>query len=189
MNRAEIAGVTGHWIVSVERLYSPWRMKYLTSTHKDTAGCIFCALLNDAPENDRENFVVYRGDTVFAVMNIYPYNSGHLMVLPYAHVATLSDIPYETQAEMMGLTTYFTELLSELMQPQGFNIGLNIGQAAGAGIENHLHLHIVPRWQGDSNFMPVIGETRVLPEELADTYDKIVTLLQKHPPELPLSKH
>ena len=119
----------------------------------------------------------------FAVMNLYPYNPGHLMILPYAHIATLSEVPFDVQVEMIALTSYFTELLSQLMRPDGFNVGLNIGRAAGAGIDDHLHLHIVPRWNGDSNFMPVIGETRVLPEELTDTYDKIVALLKKQSPQ------
>ncbi len=126
--------------------------------------------------------MLYRTKTTFAVMNIYPYNPGHLMILPNAHAATLAELPHQVQVELTVLTGYFTELLSQLMSPDGFNIGINIGQAAGAGIETHLHVHLVPRWSGDSNFMPVIGETRVLPEELGDTYDKIMALLKKQPP-------
>lgn len=169
----------------MERLYTPWRMKYITSTRKKEKGCIFCLKLKDDPDRDRQNFVVYRGKTAFAVMNIYPYNTGHLMILPYEHVATLPQVSLEAQVEIIRLTSYFTELLSHLMQPDGFNIGLNIGRAAGAGIDGHLHVHLVPRWQGDSNFMPVIGETRLLPEELADTYDRIVAWLKQQPPENP----
>ncbi len=169
----------------MERLYTPWRMKYVTSIDKTVEGCIFCAKLAEGRERDRENFVLFRGQTSFVVMNIYPYNTGHLMVLPFAHVSALSELPNEAQFEIMILTVYFTELLSQLMNPDGFNIGMNIGRAAGAGIDSHLHMHIVPRWSGDSNFMPVIGETRVLPEELGDTYGKIVTLLKKQPPEIP----
>ncbi len=157
-------------------------MKYITSAPNKKEGCVFCAALNDTSGHDRENYLLYRAKMAFAVMNLYPYNSGHLMILPQAHIATLSDVPFKVQVEIMALTAYFTKLLSQLMRPDGFNIGLNIGRAAGAGIDDHLHMHIVPRWNGDSNFMPVIGETRLLPEEVADTYDKIVTLLKKQPP-------
>ena len=169
----------------MERLYTPWRMKYVTSPKKNAQGCIFCANLQDNPTNDRQNHVVYRGETTFTVMNIYPYNTGHLMILPGAHVATLVEVSQKTQFEMISLASYFTSLLAELMQPDGFNVGLNIGRAAGAGIDSHLHIHVVPRWNGDSNFMPVIGETRVLPEMLSDTYDRIVALLKQHPPHIP----
>lgn len=166
------------------RLYTPWRMKYVTSTRQKVDSCIFCNHWNDHYERDRENFLVYRGQTMFVVMNIFPYNTGHLMILPCQHVATLSEISPEMQLELMTLTTYFTELLDDLMHPDGFNIGINIGRAAGAGIDSHLHVHLVPRWSGDNNFMPVIGETRVLPEELGDTYDKILKWLHQHPPIL-----
>ena len=155
------------------------------STQKKAEGCVFCAKLNDDPAHDRENYVVYRGQTTFTVMNIYPYNTGHLMILPCEHVATLSEVSPNVQFEMMTLTSYFTELLSQLLQPDGFNVGINIGRAAGAGIDRHLHIHIVPRWSGDSNFMPVVGETRVLPEELVDTYDRIAAWLKKQPPQIP----
>ncbi len=169
--------------MTVDRLFTPWRMKYVASTRQPAAGCVFCAKLNDPPSLDRDNYLVYRGQTVFAIMNIYPYNTGHLMVLPNRHVARLSEVPPEVQAEMMALTTYFTELLTDLMHPDGFNIGLNLGRAAGAGIDSHLHIHIVPRWSGDSNFMAVVGETRVLPEDLSDTYDRIVKALRERPPQ------
>ena len=168
----------------MERLYTPWRMKYITSIHKKTGECVFCTVLTQGHHHDRENFILYRGQAVFVLMNLYPYNTGHLMILPYDHVATLSEVSAEAQYEMMALATYFAELLTQLMSPDGFNIGLNLGQAAGAGIDDHLHLHLVPRWSGDSNFMPVIGETRVLPEELGDTYDRIMALLKKQPPEI-----
>jgi ATP adenylyltransferase len=116
-------------------------------------------------------------------MNIYPYNTGHLMILPHEHVATLSAISAETRLEIMNFAAYFTDLLTELMHPDGFNVGLNLGQGAGAGIDGHLHLHIVPRWNGDSNFMAAIAVTRILPETLEDTYERIVNLLKKQPPE------
>lgn len=169
----------------MERLYTPWRMKYVTSAQKKAEGCIFCDILHANPGHDRENNLIYRGRTTFVVLNIYPYNTGHLMVLPNDHVASLPQVSPASQCEMMALTSYFTQLLTEIFNPDGFNVGINIGRAAGAGIDSHLHLHIVPRWSGDSNFMPVIGATRVLPEELTQTYDKIVALLKKQPPEIP----
>ncbi len=168
--------------MSLEQLYTPWRMKYITSDSKQKDGCVFCSAAGAASEQDRANFLVYRGQEIFVVMNIYPYNTGHLMILPYAHVPALSQISPEGQAELIGLTAYFTDLLGELLLPDGFNVGLNVGRAAGAGIDDHLHLHVVPRWNGDSNFMTVIGETRVLPEQLTDTYDRIVARLKQQPP-------
>ena len=169
----------------MERLYTPWRMQYIAAANQTVDGCIFCALLADDAGSDRENFIVYRAQTTFVVMNIYPYNTGHLMVLPFEHAARLSALPAQTQLEMMTISAYCTELLTELMDPDGFNIGLNLGRAGGAGVDSHLHLHIVPRWTGDSNFMTVIGETRVLPETLTDTYDRIMALIEQRPPDLP----
>lgn len=168
----------------MDRLYTPWRMNYVASTQEKREGCVFCDHLNADPVHDRENYLIYRGQTTFTVMNLYPYNTGHLIILPNEHVATLPEVSPTAQFEMITMTSYLTELLAELMHPDGFNVGLNIGRTAGAGIDSHLHIHIVPRWSGDSNFMPVIGETRVLPEELVDTYDKIVTLLKKRPPQI-----
>ncbi len=165
----------------MERLYTPWRMKYVTSTQKKIDGCVFCAKLED-DESDRENLILFRGTTTFTVMNLYPYNTGHLMILPYNHVANLSDVSPEARLEMMNNTAYFVELLTKMMRPDGFNIGINLGRVAGAGIAAHLHQHIVPRWGGDSNFMAVVGETRILPEELWDTYDRIIEQVQQSPP-------
>lgn len=170
--------------MAVERLYTPWRMNYITSKKKKVDGCVFCAALNDGVEQDRENYLVLRGKTTFSIMNIYPYNTGHLMVLPQQHVSTLIELDPEVQCEMIGYATYFTKLLGDLMRPDGFNVGLNVGREAGAGIDSHLHMHIVPRWNGDSNFMPVIGNTRILPETLEDTYDKIMAGIQKTPPPI-----
>jgi len=154
-------------------------MKYVISDKKKL-GCVFCNVLDG--EVDRENFILYRGEEVYAMMNIYPYNVGHVMVIPRQHIATLVDMSRNAQLEMMLLTTYFTELLQKIINPDGFNVGLNIGTAAGAGIDYHLHMHVVPRWNGDSNYMPVIGETRVLPEELGTTYDHLISGMQSLPP-------
>ncbi len=167
--------------MSADRLYTPWRMKYITG-EKKREGCVFC---NDFETNtalDRANYLIYRGAHTFTVMNIYPYNVGHLMVLPHEHVGTLVETPIAAQHEMMTISAYFTELLGRMMRPDGFNLGLNIGRAAGSGIDTHLHFHIVPRWNGDSNFLPVVGSTRILPEELVDTYDKIVAAMKVTPP-------
>lgn len=170
--------------MAVGRLYTPWRMKYITSNRAKVDGCIFCTKCNEHHERDRENLLIYRGQTMFAMLNIYPYNTGHLMILPYQHMAMLAEMSAEMHFELITLTTYFTELLTDLMHPDGFNVGINLGRAAGAGIDSHLHVHLVPRWSGDNNFMPVIGETRVLPEELGDTYDRIVKLLNERPPTI-----
>ena len=168
----------------MEQLYTPWRKKYVTSHNsKETEGCVFCASFNDEAERDRANYLIYRGKATFTVMNIYPYNTGHLMILPHEHISTLVEMSPAAQTEMMKLAGYFTHLLFNLMQPDGFNIGMNIGRAAGAGLESHLHLHLVPRWNGDSNFMAVTGQTRVLPETLEETYDRILTALKQNPPE------
>lgn len=164
-----------------DRLYTPWRMKYIVSGKKNQ-GCVFCNALNSDVEHDRENFIVYRAEETFTIMNIYPYNVGHLMVLPRQHISAPSELSRNAQLEMMLLTTYFTEVLTELMHPEGYNVGMNIGKAGGAGIDTHLHMHIVPRWNGDSNFMPVLGQTRVLPEELENTYDKILATMAAMPP-------
>lgn len=164
-----------------ERLYTPWRLKYILSNDKKKDGCVFCTIVRDTA-HDVENYVLYRSNHAFAVLNLYPYNVGHVMLLPYQHASTLSQLAVEMQNELMALTSYFTDLLTEILKPDGFNIGLNIGKAAGAGVDTHLHLHIVPRWNGDSNFLPVLGQTRLLPEELADTYARIVARLKEGPP-------
>jgi ATP adenylyltransferase len=166
----------------MDRLYTPWRSKYVISNRRTGDNCVFCAKLEANPADDRENLVVYRGQHTFTIMNIYPYNTGHLLILPHQHVATLAEMGPETQAEMMSLVSYFTELLTQVMNPDGFNIGINLGKAAGAGMADHIHAHLVPRWSGDSNFMAIVGNTRVLPELLEDTYDKILAGLQANPP-------
>ena len=166
----------------MEQLYTPWRRQYVTSNKTKTEGCVFCTKFNDDIERDPENYMVYRGTSTFVLMNIYPYNTGHLMILPHQHVSTLAEVSHEAQVEMIRLSSYFTELLSQLLNPDGFNIGINLGNSAGAGLGSHLHMHIVPRWSGDSNFMTVVGNTRVLPELLDDTYNRILATLQENPP-------
>lgn len=151
-------------------LWSPWRMDYIKS-EKNLEGCVFCKAL-DQPDG-LENLIVFRGQSAFLILNRYPYTSGHLMVLPFLHTPALSDLDPETRAEMMEIMNKGTQVLKQIYQPQGFNLGANIGAAAGAGIEEHVHLHIVPRWKGDTNFMSSLGHTRVLPEELEETYRRV----------------
>jgi ATP adenylyltransferase len=157
-------------------------MQYISSTKEKKEGCVFCNTLADDPARDRENYLVYRGKTTFVLMNLYPYNTGHLMILPHQHVSTLNGVAPETQVDMIRLAAYFTDLLGKMMRPDGFNVGINIGSAAGAGIDSHIHMHVVPRWSGDSNFMPVISNTRVLPETVEASYDRILAALQQNPP-------
>jgi ATP adenylyltransferase len=156
-------------------------MAYISNDKKDE-GCVFCQKLAQGPEQDRENYVLFRGRHTFVILNLYPYNNGHLMVLPYEHVGSLEELPLEVQAEMMHLVSYFVQLLRQAMNPAGFNIGINIGKAAGAGIDDHVHIHVVPRWHGDTNFMSVIADMRVIPEWLDTTYDKLVALIQENTP-------
>ena len=134
-------------------------------------GCVFCSVL-DMPDGP-ENGIIFRGELAFVILNAFPYTSGHLMVLPYQHCRDLADLDRDTRSEMMELTTKVSEVLAEVYHPEGFNIGINMGEAAGAGIEEHIHIHVVPRWGGDTNFMTAVGQTRVLPEALEDTYERV----------------
>ena len=138
---------------------------------KRPEGCILC----DKPgqHDDAINYILYRGDKNFVIMNSYPYNSGHLMVVPYRHIATLEELTDEERHEHFDIVSRSIKVLRQVFSPAGFNLGINIGKVAGAGIEDHVHTHIVPRWQGDTNFMPVISDVRVVPEALAETYHKL----------------
>ncbi len=155
----------------MEFLFTPWRLAYLTGeTPPATEGCLFCGL-HRLP--DGEALVVHRGASVYAVLNRYPYSSGHLMVIPYAHHANLTEMTPEERRELLEVATLAERVLSEEYRPHGFNMGLNLGRSAGAGIPGHAHLHVVPRWEGDTNFMTVIGGTRTLPEDLAATHERL----------------
>jgi len=151
----------------MERLWAPWRMKYLTA--EKAGGCIFCE--KAAESRDRENLILWRGENGFILLNLYPYNNGHLMVAPYQHVPSIEDLSPTVLADVMSLVQKSLAILRAAMHPQAFNVGLNIGAVAGAGIVEHVHIHVVPRWQGDTNFMPVLAETRVVPDFLENTYD------------------
>lgn len=157
-------------------LWAPWRIEYILS--QKGRGCIFCDM--PAEDKDRENVILYRSGHGYVIMNKYPYNCGHLMVVPYFHTSTFEGLKPEVLAEMMTLTTRCVDVLREAMRPEGFNVGINIGQCAGAGIREHLHMHIVPRWVGDSGFMAVLDEVRVLPEHLMATYDKLQPLFKRY---------
>jgi ATP adenylyltransferase len=152
-----------------EILYSPWRIKYILDDQPD--GCIFC--LKPKADNDREHLILQRGKHCFVIMNLYPYNNGHLMVVPYRHVSTLQELKSAELSELMDLAKLCENVMQKVYQPHGFNLGMNIGKAGGAGIESHLHLHIVPRWNGDSNFMTVTGNTRVVPESFQRAYSNL----------------
>ena len=153
----------------MKTIWAPWRMQYILS--KKGPGCIFCDL--PGQDNDRENLILHRTGLSYVIMNRYPYNNGHLMVVPFRHAYSIEDLEKETLADMMWLARYSVERLRKAFRPEGFNVGLNIGKAAGAGIEEHLHIHIVPRWAGDASFMSIIDEVRVIPEHIMETYDKL----------------
>ena len=154
----------------MEHLWSPWRMSYIQNTTKPE-GCIFC--VEPSRQDGPENLVIYRGQRVYAILNRYPYTSGHLMVAPYEHQASLEALEATTRAEILEVATQAIAALQAEYKPQGYNLGINIGEMAGAGVANHIHLHIVPRWGGDTNFMSTVGSTRVLPEALEVTYWRI----------------
>lgn len=157
----------------MERLWSPWRSKYIASGVDSQADeCVFCRIAAQTGQ-DETNFVLHRGEHAFVVLNLYPYISGHLMVVPYLHASELDAVAKEITDEMMDLTKRSQTALREVYSPSGFNLGMNLGSAAGAGIADHLHIHLLPRWTGDTNFMTSIGETRVLPEALEMTYKKL----------------
>jgi ATP adenylyltransferase len=154
----------------VDYLWSPWRYRYVSSS-EPRAECIFCA--HAASSDDRANLVVLRAEYNFVLLNLYPYTSGHLMIAPYAHVATLVDAAPAALSEMMQLTVRTEKALRALYKPDGLNLGMNLGHAAGAGVAGHIHMHVLPRWSGDASFITIVGETRVLPEELGITYDRL----------------
>ncbi len=155
----------------MEYLWSPWRYAYMASAGVQSAACVFC--IGKDPAEDAARLVVHRGVHNFIILNLFPYTSGHLMVAPYRHIATVVDAPAEQTTEMMELAKRSIAALQKEYHAEGFNIGMNLGAVAGAGVRDHYHLHVVPRWTGDANFVSVVGETRVLPEELQTTYTRL----------------
>jgi ATP adenylyltransferase len=158
--------------VANHRIWAPWRLAYVKDAAKDSEQeCIFCA--KPAADDDRDNLIVHRGERCFVILNLFPYTNGHLMVAPYEHVGRIQDLPPETTAEMTALAQRAMTLLEERYAPHGFNVGFNQGRVAGAGVEHHIHMHVVPRWGGDTNFMPVLADTRVMPQTLEQTYEAL----------------
>jgi ATP adenylyltransferase len=160
----------------MEIKFTPWRMAYITSADSSPQGCVLCD--KGRSTNFAADFVLYRGTSCYIIMNLYPYNTGHLMVTPYAHTADLPGLEKDTAAELFALTRKAVGLLHQGLSPHGFNVGMNLGRTAGAGIDEHLHMHIVPRWNGDANFMPVVGGTKLVPEALEQTYSKLRPLFE-----------
>ncbi len=163
----------------MKRLHSPWRSQYIASfkDEKPRKGeSLFTQLLRE--KKDKKNLIVNRKKFCFVMMNLYPYNSGHLMIIPYKQATGISELSADENAEIMQTAGEMTEVLKQVMGPHGFNFGANIGRAAGAGIDDHLHFHLVPRWDGDTNFMPTLGDVKVVSEDMKTTYKKIIDVLQ-----------
>ena len=155
-----------------ERIWAPWRLEYVKDASKDSEQeCIFCA--KPADGDDEANLIVHRGERCFVILNLFPYTNGHLMVAPFDHLGSITELPAETIAEMMELAQQAMRGLEERYAPHGYNVGFNQGRVAGAGVEHHIHMHVVPRWGGDTNFMPVLADTRVMPQSLEQSYETL----------------
>jgi len=160
-----------------KNLWAPWRMEYIDQLWADAnAGCFLC-YARDNPDKDRQTYTLVRGEKCLAVMNRFPYTSGHMLIAPYVHTGELSDLDDAAMLELMQITRDTQEVLARVLRAEGFNIGLNLARCAGAGLPGHLHVHVVPRWGGDTNFMPVIGDVRVIPESMDKLYDKLKSSL------------
>lgn len=157
--------------------WAPWRMEYILSEKEKD--CIFCVKPKES--NDKDNLILFKTKNIYIIMNKYPYTNGHVMVVPYFHTSSFDGLDGETLADIMKFTKYSVECLKKVFRPEGFNIGINLGEVAGAGIKEHIHIHIVPRWCGDTNFMPVIGDVRVMPEHLKETYNKLYAVFNGKP--------
>lgn len=164
----------------MDRMWSPWRSEYVSETARRPSPdgkSIFTRLLEE--ENDRENLILWRGDDVFVIMNLYPYNNGHLLIVPYREVDGYEALTLDEQQAVAATIERCIRWIRSALSPEGFNVGMNLGSAAGAGIPEHLHVHVVPRWDGDTNFMSTTDETRVLPEDLSTTYQKLRTIIEE----------
>lgn len=159
----------------MDKLWSPWRANYIQSfKHKsDKDDCVFCEAFKPDIDNE-ESLVVYKSDKCYSMLNLYPYNSGHLMIIPYRHMSDIIDLTKEEFEDIISIIKLSKKVLDLVMKPQGFNIGANIGKAAGAGIDQHIHFHIVPRWNGDTNFMPTLGEVKVISQDLLETKKELI---------------
>jgi len=158
-------------IQAMQHLWAPWRMEFIKGPKP--SGCFFCEAADADPSEDAEHLVLARGELALVILNRYPYNNGHLMVAPRAHVANLEDVPAATANELLALTQRSLRVLRQVLAPQGFNLGINEGKIAGAGVADHVHQHVVPRWDGDTNFMPVVADTKVLNESLTTSYQQL----------------
>lgn len=161
----------------METIFAPWRMAYINGDKTD--GCVFCKCSIRC-----DDYVIFEGETCFVMMNRYPYISGHLMIIPQRHIGKVEDLTLEERKEIFSLLDTAIRALKETMNPGGFNVGMNLGKAAGAGIEEHIHVHVIPRWEGDTNFMSVVGEVRVIPEDVAITAAKLAPLFKKNHQEV-----
>lgn len=157
----------------MDHLWTPWRMSYIETLKDAPQACVFCAKLEC---DDKEEFVLRRGETCYAALNVFPYNSGHILIVPHSHVKDLEELPCDCLLEMMTLCQQALAALRLGYHPRGFNVGFNLGTAAGAGLPDHLHMHVVPRWTGDSTFMSVFGNTRILPESLDESWQRLRTV-------------
>jgi ATP adenylyltransferase len=157
--------------MKTKRLWAPWRSAYVTSNRTTAQGCVFCRIFKE--KKDRKNFIVRRSKHCFVVLNIFPYNNGHVMIIPNRHVSDLKDLRKEEKDDLFDLLECTQELLDEVLKPQGYNIGINIGKAAGAGFPGHFHIHLVPRWKGDVNFMAVTANTRVISQSMSVLFERL----------------
>jgi ATP adenylyltransferase len=169
--------VSTAYTLDVERLWTPWRRAFIEGARTDDEGaCFLCT--GPTEHDDGSNYIVFRGEQAFVVLNRYPYNNGHLMVAPYLHTGDLATLESTIASELMHLAQRCVDVLQRAYHPDAFNVGMNLGRAAGAGLPNHLHIHVVPRWNGDTNFMPILGETKVLPETLDQTFERLEPLFR-----------
>jgi ATP adenylyltransferase len=161
----------------LDRIWAPWRIKYVQNDKKNEGDCVFCRIYKE--KEDRKNYVIKRSSHCFSVLNLFPYNNGHLMVVANRHLSSLEQLQQKELLDFFLQAKELTSLLKRAMKPAGFNVGINIGDEAGAGVADHLHLHVVPRWAGDTNFMPAISKTKVIPQGLDDTYQQLIKCLQE----------
>ncbi|MFA5727931.1 MAG: HIT domain-containing protein [Candidatus Neomarinimicrobiota bacterium] len=161
--------------MELDKLWAPWRIGYITNPKAE--GCFLCEYSADS--DDKKHLILHRGKSAFVIMNYYPYNNGHLMVAPYQHVRNLNDLDESTRLEIFDLIDKSCQILHDSLNAEGFNVGLNLGSVAGAGLKDHLHFHIVPRWTGDTNFMPITGHTKVLREGLTETWQRLRPKFEK----------
>ncbi len=164
-----------------EQLWAPWRLQYIENADKTQGGCIFCDFPAAGVEHDAAHLIVTRGEHAYIILNAFPYSNGHLMVVPYRHTASMDDLTDPELLDIMRLTRLGIRLLKATFKPDAFNCGSNMGRVAGAGIADHLHWHVVPRWNGDTNFMPVLADVRVIPESLQVVYERLTATLKAHP--------